>query len=295
MRFFILCFALLIGTSFSLPAFAQEKAVPPLPAPLKTMVEEGAQIRYLGNDLGLDGWVTIKNAQEQYFYVTPDQQGLVMGVLFNSKGDTVTLRQINQLRKAEGPAIDKLAGLPDAAPPPSREATSRPEIATPEKILPKDSSEPSKSERFYAEVEKANWLALGQKTAPALYVFIDPECPHCHDMITDVRKSGYLEKGLLQLRLIPVGLMSENSLAEASFLLAAPNAQELLYKHLDGDKKALLADKNVNTQGVQRNMSLMQDWKLDVTPFSVYRDVAGKIKILKGRPDDLKKLVTELR
>lgn len=295
MRFFILCFALFIGASFSLPAFAQEKAVPPLPAPLKTMVEEGAQIRYLGNDLGLDGWVTIKNAQEQYFYVTPDQQGLVMGVLFNSKGDTVTLRQINQLRKAEGPAIDKLAGLPDAAPPPSREATSRPDIATPEKILPKDSSEPSKSERFYAEVEKANWLALGQKTAPALYVFIDPECPHCHDMITDVRKSGYLEKGLLQLRLIPVGLMSENSLAEASFLLAAPNAQELLYKHLDGDKKALLADKNVNTQGVQRNMSLMQDWKLDVTPFSVYRDVAGKIKILKGRPDDLKKLVTELR
>jgi hypothetical protein len=105
MRFFILCFALLIGASSSLPAFAQEKVVPPLPAPLKTMVEEGAQIRYLGNDLGLDGWVTIKNAQEQYFYVTPDQQGLVMGVLFNSKGDTVTLRQINQLRKAEGPQL----------------------------------------------------------------------------------------------------------------------------------------------------------------------------------------------
>ncbi len=295
MRFFILCFALLVSASCSLPAFAQEKAVPPLPAPLKTMVEEGAQIRYLGNDLGLDGWVTIKNAQEQYFYVTPDQQGLVMGVLFNSKGDTVTLRQINQLRKTEGPAIDKLAGLPDAAPPPSREANSTPEIAAPEKDLPKDSSEPSKSEKFYAEVEKANWLALGQKTAPALYVFIDPECPHCHDMISDVRKSGYLEKGLIQLRLIPVGLMNENSLAEASFLLAAPNAEELLYKHLDGDKKALLADKNINTQGVQRNMSLMQDWKLDVTPFSIYRDVTGKIKILKGRPDDLKKLVAELR
>ena len=89
--------------------------------------------------------------------------------------------------------------------------------------------------------------------------------------------------------------MSNNSLTKASFLLADPNAEELLYKHLDGDKKALLADKNVNTQGVQRNMSLMQDWKLDVTPFSVYRDVAGKVKILKGRPDDLKKLVTELR
>lgn len=293
MRFFALCLALSVGV-LSFSAYAQETAVPPLPAPLKTMVEEGAQIRYLGNDLGLDGWVTIKNAQEQYFYVTPDQQGLVMGVLFNSKGDTVTLRQINQLRKTEGPAIDKLAGLPDAGPPPSRKATPEPEITTP-KELPKESSGPSKSEKLYTEVEKANWFALGQKTAPALYVFIDPECPHCHDMITDVRKSGYLEKGMLQLRLIPVGLMSENSLAEASLLLASPNAQELLYKHLDGDKKALLADKSINTQGVQRNMALMQDWKLDVTPFSVYRDVTGKIKILKGRPDDLKKLVTELR
>jgi thiol:disulfide interchange protein DsbG len=230
MRFFVLYLAILVAIS-SFSAYAQEGAVPPLPAPLKTMVEEGAQIRYLGNDLGLDGWVTIKNAQEQYFYVTPDQQGLVMGVLFNSKGDTVTLRQINQLRKAEGPAIDKLAGLPDAAPPPSREEASKPEIAAP-KDMPKEPSEPSKSEKFYTEVEKANWIALGQKNAPALYTFIDPECPHCHDMITDVRKSGYLEKGLLQLRLIPVGLMSENSLVEASFLLAAPNAQELLYKHL---------------------------------------------------------------
>lgn len=293
MRFSVLCLAVLLQIS-SFSAQAEDAALPPLPAPLKTLVEEGAQIRYLGNDLGLDGWVTIKNAQEQYFYVTPDQQGLVMGVLFNGKGDTVTLRQINRLRKAEGPEIDKLAGLPDAAPPPSRTGTPGPEATAP-KNLPKDSPGPSKSERFYTEIEKANWISLGKKDAPALYTFIDPECPHCHDMLSDIRKSGYLEKGLLQLRLIPVGLMSEDSLAEASFLLASPNAQEVLYKHLDGDKKALLADKGVNTQGVQRNMALMQDWKLDVTPFSVYRDTTGNIKILKGRPNDLKKLVTELR
>ena len=153
----------------------------------------------------------------------------------------------------------------------------------------------SKADQLFEAVSAANWIALGNKDAPIIYSFIDPECPHCHDLIQDVRKSGFLEKGLVQLRLVPVGILSDNSLTEAAFLLAAPNPQDALFQHLDGKAGVLLADPNVNTQGVQRNMSLMQDWKLDVTPFSIYKDVSGKVKILRGRPNDLKKVVAELR
>ena len=124
MRFtFISVFALILFASF-LPAHAEEE--PRLPSPIQTLVAEGAQIRYLGRDLGMDGWVVIKNGQEQYFYVTPDQQAIVSGVLFNNKGDAVTLQQINSLRKKEGPAIDRLAGFSDT-PVASKEA----ETATP--------------------------------------------------------------------------------------------------------------------------------------------------------------------
>ena len=153
----------------------------------------------------------------------------------------------------------------------------------------------SKGEQLYDGVEAANWLALGESKAPVIYTFIDPECPHCHDLLQDFRKSGYLEKGMVQLRLIPVGVLSADSLKEAAYLLASPSAKEDLYKHLDGDKKALLVSESANTQGVERNMKLMQDWNLDVTPFSIYRDKDSKIKILQGRPKDLKEIITELR
>ena len=38
------------------------------------------------------------------------------------------------------------------------------------------------------------------KKLPVIYTFIDPECPHCHDLIQDFRTSGFLEKGLVQLQ-----------------------------------------------------------------------------------------------
>jgi thiol:disulfide interchange protein DsbG len=297
-RFLALSVALL---SVAFPAFASsDKKLPPIPLPIQNLVDEGAQIRYLGRDNGLDGWVTMKQGQQQYFYVTQDQQSIIMGVLFNAKGDAVTLRQVNELRTKEGPAIDILAGFPPPTRPDdsSSAALAAPDFNDPASVARATAAAAatsSKSDQLYAAVTAANWISLGRADAPVIYSFIDPECQHCHDLIQDVRKSGLLEKGQVQLRLLPVGIISEESLQEAAYLLAAPNAAELLYQHLDGKPGVLLADPSVNTQGVQRNMALMQDWKFDVTPFSIYKDTSGKVKILRGRPNDLKKVVAELR
>lgn len=286
MRFSAILFTLFL-TLFSVQAYATSGVNEPAkPEPLQSLEQNGAAIRYLGKDGGLDGWVAIKDGQEQYFYVTPDGQGIVLGVLFNNKGDVVTMRQVEALRKAE-PTLDKIANASN---------TTAPVVppAAPETKAPATSSA-SKAEQLFQSVEGADWIAVGQKTAPAFYSFIDPQCPHCHDMVQDVRKSGALEKGQIQLRLIPVGLMNEESLKQAANLIAAENAPALLFKHLDGDKKALLSEANPNTQSVQRNMALMQAWKLDVTPFSVYKNKAGEVKILRGRPKDLNALIADLK
>lgn len=282
--------------AISVPAFA-ETTQPDVPLPIQNLVESGAQLRYLGQDLGLNGWVVLKNGQEQYFYSTQDGQAVMMGILFNNKGDTITLKQVNDLRKKEGPAIDKLAGFDTPVAPAATTPAAAPTVSTdftnPETLL-KSATKP-KSEQLFEGVEASNWIKLGSDSAPVMYAFIDPECPHCHELVKNIRKSGYLEQGLLQLRLIPVGVLTENSLLEAAYLLASADPQKDLYRHLDGEKGVLLADKNANTQGVQRNIKLMQDWKLDVTPFSVYRARDGKVKVFQGVPDDLKKIITELR
>jgi thiol:disulfide interchange protein DsbG len=277
MRGFILTIFLV---TISMTANAAE---PSLPAPLQKMKDDGAQVRYLGNDQGFDGWVMIQNAQEQYFYVTPDGQSIFMGILFNNKGDAVTLRQVAALRQKE-PGLDKIAE------PETTRAKPSSESATP---VAQTAGQPSRSEQLFSAVQTTNAITLGDATAPAIYMFIDPQCPHCHDMIKDIRKSGFLEKKMLRVQVIPVGLMSPESLNQAAALLASPRAVDDLYAQMDG--KAVTVPAGINTQSVQKNMSVMQDFKLDVTPFTVYRTADGQIKIIRGRASDLKSVVAQLK
>lgn len=282
MRLFLLssCSALCL---FSSVAFAAD---PPMPAPIQQLVKDGAVARYLGKDQNLDGWVTFKNGQEQYFYVTPDGQGIIMGLLFNTRGDAITLRQIDQLREREGDTLDKLAGVNPAVPAVNK-PTTEPQKNT---VATKPNS---KSEQFYADIELANWIVLGEKTAPPFYAFIDPQCPHCKDMIKEFQNSGALNN--IQLRLLPVGLLSEDSLAQAAFLLASPTAGADLLKLVGGDQSAIPIDKNLPLLGVQKNLSLMQTYKIDVTPFAVYKTKDGTVKILRGVPKNMKALIKEIK
>ena len=278
-----------------LSAFAADAAKQPeTPGPIKTLVRQGAELRYLGNDQGMDGWLTIKDGAEQYFYVTPDGQAIVMGVLFNNKGDIVTARQIDALRKKE-PGIDNLTN-PTATVPDQTAAMTQTTTAAPKEEAAKTPAKSSdKAQQLFAAVEGANWITLGQKNAPAIYSFIDPQCPHCHAMIDDFRSSGLMDQGLVSLRLIPVGLMNDTSLKQAANLLASNNPAADLYKHLGGDETALMQNSDPNTQGVQKNIALFQEWKLDVTPFSVYKDISGTIRIIRGRPENLAELVGTLK
>ena len=277
MRYLILALsALFLWAGAASPsALAQDATLPALPEPIKNLVDEGAQIRFMGKDHGFDAWLTVKNGQEQYFYVLPDRTAFVMGVLFDASGKAVTVQQVQRLQEGGDPMLDELAT--DARATGSDQAF---ELKSP-------------AERLFSDIEGSNWVALGAPSAPAVYAFIDPQCPHCHAFIDDLRKGGFLEQGHVQLRLIPVGFREE-TLAQAAFLLAAPEPGERFLKHIDGDTTALPAKRDINTQGVQRNLAVMQTWDLSVTPLVVYRDVAGGIKIVRGRPKDVNALATDL-
>lgn len=273
--------------TLSLPAAAQDMSqgstLPPLPAPVDALAKEGAQLRYLGRYNGLDGWITIRNGQEQYFYVMPDGKTFVMGLLFNDKGQMVTLNQIQALRREEGDTLDILTDdeFIDSVRPPSIE-----------RVAETDDSFKTPSERMYTNIEEANWVAIGSADAPHMYMIIDPQCPHCHDFLLDL-KEPYIESGKLQLRLIPVGFREE-TVAQAAFLLASPNPQETLYRHLEGDKNALPVEDSVNQQGIQRNLAILQAWSFNATPLSVYRDRQGSVKILRGRARNMDDVMKEL-
>ncbi len=279
MRFLLIALGLCLAST---SAFAQSKsAIPDVPEALQALSERGAQMRYLGREHGMDGWIAIYQGQEQYYYITQDGKAFVTGLMFGSDGRPVTIEQVQKLQSQSGDVLDLLAE--GAAPVPS---------ATPAPSISETLSAKSPAERMFADIENSNTVRLGAASAPVIYSFIDPQCPHCHKFLTDLRKD-YIEKGLVQVRLVPVGFQ-QGSLAQAAVLLASPDAEERFYKHLDGDETALPAKSDISTQAIQKNMALMQAWKFNVTPLTVYRSASGEIKIIRGVAKDIPGMIADL-
>lgn len=261
-------------------ALAQKAGEPPMPKPLKTMVDEGAQVRYIGSELGLNGWLAIQKGKEQYFYATPNGEAVVMGLLFETEtGRLVTMDQIRKIQKESGDVLSLFSEAP------------RPE-EKPAEVATADLALKSPAEKMFEDIEATNQITFGEASAPVVYAFMDPQCPHCHAFMQDLRKT-YLPNAQVQLRMIPVGF-NKDTLAQAAFLLGAPDAENRFLRHLDGDKLALPVSYDINQQGVERNMSVMQGWKLNVTPLIVYRSGKGEVKIIQGRPKDMAAMVRDL-
>lgn len=268
--------------SFGQTKTQAQEAVPDMPEALQVLVDRGAQARYLGAKHGMQGWVTIFQGQEQYYYATPDGQGFLMGILFDKDGTMATVEQVRDLQSQSDDVLDILAV----------DKPKEMDLEKSKEINNKEFEYKTPAERMFAEVENSNWISFGKEGAPVIYSFMDPQCPHCHSLMKDLRK-GYLEKGLIQIRMIPVGFRDE-TLAQAAFLLASPDAKDRWFKHLDGDETALPAKTTTNTQGIQKNLALMQAWKFDVTPMSIYRGKDGKVKIVRGRAEDINKILSDL-
>jgi thiol:disulfide interchange protein DsbG len=267
---------MIAGTS---AVYAQEEntLLPNLPDPIQNLVNEGAQIRFLGKDAGLEAWIAIKNGQEQYFYVMPNGAFLT-GLLFDEKGNAITIEQVRRLREqGDGKFLDLLA-------------SDKPENVT-KSDVDKRYEFKTPSEQLYSDIENSNWVPIGQAGTPLLYSFIDPQCPHCHEAMKNLRP--YIEAGKVQVRMIPVGFKDATK-AQAAFLMATPGPEEVWWEHIDGNPNALPAKAAINSQGVERNLAIMQSWKLNVTPLIIYRGVDEKVKIIRGKPQDIEALISDL-
>jgi thiol:disulfide interchange protein DsbG len=282
---------LVLAALFPLAAFAGAntgKTGPALPDTLQNLAAKGAQIRYLGREKGLDGWIAIHQGQEQYFYATPDREAVLMGLLFDKSGKMLTIRQVQNLQQGNDPTLESLMDAP-------MEPTVDPLSVLQKQLQAAQKAKPSSpAEELYAALESSNWIALGSnKDAPVVYAFLDPQCVHCHGLMDDIRKD-YLDAGQLQMHMIPVGLRDETK-AQAAFLLASADPAARWYRHLDGDASALPIANNTNVQAAEMNLAIMQDWKLDATPILVYRSGKGEIKIIRGRPKNPSDILTDLQ
>lgn len=259
---------LVLSSASAVMAQESEKKQPEeLPPFLLELRVAGAEIRFLGEDYGIYSWLATKDGQVQFFYSIPGGDAVVSGgLLIGPDGEAITARRI----------VDLNSKSPEFA-----EKVKKSSASTADADTPRDQTSPG--ERFYADAENAQWFSIGSDQAPALYVFVETQCQYCQEYWQDLA-DPYVDEGRLQVRLIPVAVSGDKSETEAANLLTNVDPGNAWRRHVAGDSEVLSgAEKNeIALEAVRRNTEIFKSWKLKSTPYSVYRDSSGDVKVMRG-------------
>ena len=314
------------------PAAAQSSDVskPPSPdsiATLRVFIQQGADINYLGRKYGLDGWLVSLGNAVQVLYTTADGQATVVGLLYGPDGNVETANQLVAAKArglnlqhttaalADAPGLTGapapqnagsgvvtpaqlaaslgVAGSKTAAvnPLPASAAAQTPS-ASAAAVTPPNPSSPS--ERFWSELENSTYIKFGSPTAAPLYVFMDPTCHWCHDYFASLM-TAYVPQGAVQLRVVPVGILSDNAKQEASLILSAVDPAAAWSSAETHDLSSLPKTPAEGAmQKLDSNQRLMGEWNFRGTPGSVYRGKDGKVKVVYGMPDSVPQVVGDI-
>jgi len=279
------------------------------PKALMELIDEGAQVYFLGEFEGMNGWALVRNGQPEYFYENPQRTALVMGLMFNEDGEVVTISQLQDLYRRIGDDMyAATGGLSNNATTttPSQNITQsitnvpqNLEAAIPTspqgEITPLyrqlQEHEITPAHRMYTDLAKSNWMTMNEDGLYEVAAFIDPDCPHCRNMIKTL--APVIKEKQIKLRIIPVG-MSEASLKKSAVLLASENPVQRLVDYVSGNGEALKIPDTINTKAVDSNVSTMLKYGFDVTPVIVYRTLDNKIRMIRGAPANYDILINDI-
>ena len=294
MKRLVLAFVTLVllqGASLAAPSVPPSTAQPdPTANPvLASLQKMGAKFFLLGTHSGMTGWFILKDGQVQIIYATPDNKSAVIGALFGENGDNITGQQIASLVQGNKEVADLISaaqkeqatiaqvGSPSAAP-----ASSTGSIP---------SAPMSPGERLIHDLSGAAGVVLGNASSPEILMVMDPHCPYCQATWKALR--DVVAKGGLHLRLIPIATLETDNERAAAVLLGASDPLNAWDKYVSGDKAQLAGTPPAAAfLAVRANHTLTDNWKITDTPYLVYRAKDGKVKVVKGEPNDV---VTVLR
>lgn len=272
----------MLAVLFLLAAQPVSAGVPASPEPganpvLAMVLRTGGKIYYLGKNYGLDGWFIVKDSQVQIAYATPDNKGIVAGGMFGSDGENVTTGQVGSLVASNDTLKEDLARIGGDQPAAVAAAAA---LSPGEKLIK-------------ALTGEAASLVVGPSDKPELIMVMSPFCPHCHAAWKVLRDR--VARGDLHVRLVPTTTSNSAHEIRAAATLLQDGNFEVWDKFVGGDLARLDGTPSeASTKAVAANRVLADKWKIDMTPFLVYRGKDGKVKIIKGEPANLPALFADL-
>jgi thiol:disulfide interchange protein DsbG len=138
------------------------------------------------------------------------------------------------------------------------------------------------------DIHQATWVAEG-KGPHVAYVFFDPDCPYCHKLYTETR--SWVKAGKLQLRWIPVGILTATSPGKAGAILDAKDPLAAFHKNENGYEKGVMGgieealEVSPRAQAaLKANADLLARTGLGSVPAMLFRGDDGTAELIFGAP-----------
>lgn len=315
---------------FSATALAQDnplKRVPEsLPPALKYLEQSGVKLTYLGEEGGLSGYLGENpTGKVQTFYLTPDGNHVVAGIMFRRGGINVTGVQIEDMRNrfedaskrlddVEGDVEDAtldapydeppvLPELPDygtdgfsssADPGASGTDSQATGVAVPNPYL-----SDIEAETFLEDAASVAWFSVGVEDAPVVYMVADPQCPFCHAAWRELRP--LVMERQINLRIVLIDALN-GSRDKAISLLVRDEPGRAWFAG-EGSvqgmaiKPAPESESEEYREGahyLQVNRDFADHYGFDATPFLVYEAKDGALRASRGVPTDFDLFLSDL-
>ncbi|MHB8347780.1 MAG: thiol:disulfide interchange protein DsbG [Acidiferrobacterales bacterium] len=139
------------------------------------------------------------------------------------------------------------------------------------------------------DIGHATWIAEGQNRH-VIYIFFDPNCPYCRKLYEDFRP--WVNKNEVQLRWMPVGVLTKTSPGKAAAILGARNPLAAFRRNEEGSSRASGFGKisgepfpklSIN-QELRVNEELLDRTGENAVPTLVFRVKDGTPILIEGSP-----------
>ncbi len=224
----------------------------------------------LSTEHGLDGLFVRSGAQFQVFYITPDKERVIPGVMWDAAGKDLTREQV--------------ANVPGAIP----------TVVVGDVASAKTDAKPGASAvSALPLVQKANYGTVGSALAPHLWMLIDPQCVYsvrAYQML-----HPFVEAGKVQLSVIPISVLDYEDKGQST-----KSALALLSKSGDHLVSSWQAG-SVNDPPIpaaaarlQANMAIAQAIGLQGTPTLIWKKPDGTEGRIDGVPTSVEALIASI-
>ena len=233
---------------------------------LRRIASKGAQLTDLGTQHGLRT-VFARNGQSfQVFYLTPDGQGAVGGVMWDAAGRNITRQQVSSIDGAIPTVI----------------------IGTTLAPTPRTTPEMAGTSALQA-VASTTYGTVGVTTAPRLWVFIDPLCSFSVRAMEQLRP--YVAAGKVQVAAIPLSVLGPRSTAAARVMLS--NGADHMVDAWTGNALTGEADAT-SAATLQANMAVSEALAVRGTPTFYWRNADGSEGRQEGLPSDIGAMIASI-